>query len=88
MSNPYGWSQPTDDQPAVYFAPPGENIRVSDSADNGFGAYQSLAARGARPGVSMIDATILWLKNWKQLLRTRLTQRVLVGSGPGCSSVR
>lgn len=96
MSNPYGWSQPTDGQPAVYFAPPGENIRISDSADNsapadnGFGAYQSfmdqyqyvpqhdpfarsastfnpfqsLAARGARPGVSMIDATILWLKNW------------------------
>src|SRR5664280_388000 len=96
MSNPYGWSQPTDDQPAVYFAPPGENIRISDSADNsapadnGLGAYQSfidqydnqphydpfapsarafnsfqsLAARGARPGVSMIDATILWLKNW------------------------
>jgi uncharacterized membrane protein YhaH (DUF805 family) len=96
MSNPYGWSQPTDGQPAVYFAPPGENIRISDSADNsapadnGFGAYrsfmdqyqyvpqhdpfarsastsapfQSLAARGARPGVSMIDATVLWLKNW------------------------
>jgi uncharacterized membrane protein YhaH (DUF805 family) len=96
MSNPYGWSQPTDGQPAVYFAPPGENIRISDSADNrapadnGVGAYQSfidqydyqpqddpfapsarafnsfqsLAARGARPGVSMIDATILWLKNW------------------------
>jgi len=90
MSNPYGWSQPTDGQPAVYFAPPGENIRISDSADNGFGAYQSfmdqyqyvpqhdpfarsastfnpfqsLSARGARPGVSMIDATILWLKNW------------------------
>ena len=96
MSNPYGWSQPTDGQPAVYFAPPGENIRISDSADNsapadnGMGAYQSfidqydyqphydpfapsarafnsfqsLAARGARPGVSMIDATILWLKNW------------------------
>ena len=97
MSNPYGWSQPTDGQPAVYFAPPGENIRISDSADNsapadnGFGAYQSfidqydyqppphdpfapsahpfdpfqsLAARGARPRVPMIDATILWLKNW------------------------
>jgi len=96
MSNPYGWSQPTDGQPAVFFAPPGENIRISDSADNsapadnGFGAnqsfmeqydyqpqddpfapsarafnsFQSLAARGARPGVSMIDATILWLKNW------------------------
>jgi hypothetical protein len=28
MSNPYGWSQPTDGQPAVYFAPPGENIRL------------------------------------------------------------
>ena len=97
MSNPYGWSQPTDGQPAVYFAPPGENIRVSDSADNsapadnGFGAYQSfmdqyqyvpqhdpfarsastfnpfqsLSARGARTKVSIIDATILWLKNWR-----------------------
>ena len=96
MSNPYGWSQPTDGQPAVYFAPLGENIRISESADNsapadnGFGAYQSfmdqyqyvphhdpfdrsastfnpfqsLAARGGRPGVSMIDATILWLKSW------------------------
>ncbi len=25
MSNPYGWSPPADGQPAVYFAPPGEN---------------------------------------------------------------
>jgi uncharacterized membrane protein YhaH (DUF805 family) len=51
MSNPYGWSQPSDGQPAVYFAPPGENVRISSphaygSApetpyDNGYGAYRS-----------------------------------------------
>jgi len=99
MSNPYGWSPPTDGQPAVYFAPPGENVVVSASAantagdvpyNNGDGQYQSfmdqyqyvpqhdpfarsantfnpfqsLSARGARAKVSIIDATILWLKNW------------------------
>lgn len=100
MSNPYGWSPPTDGQPAVYFAPPGENVVVSASAantagdvpyNNGYGQYQSfmdqyqyvpqhdpfarsastfnpfqsLSARGARAKVSIIDATILWLKNWR-----------------------
>ena len=95
MSNPYGWSQPTDGQPAVYFAPPGEDIRLTKSeyivspVDYGFGtnqsfidlyAYrphdpfatsagasdpsQSVSARGARRGVSLIEATTLWLKNW------------------------
>ena len=51
MSNPYGWSQPSDGQPVVYFAPPGENVRVSGPPkyssvpeppyDNGYGAYRS-----------------------------------------------
>lgn len=99
MSNPYGWSPPTNGQPPVYFAPPGQRVHVTGSPANvagdlpyhqGFGQYpsfmdtyqpqtddpfgpvqggpnpfQSLSARGARQKVSMVDATMLWLKNWR-----------------------
>ena len=99
MSNPYGWSPPTNGQPPVYFVPAGQRVPVTGSLVNvagdlpyhqGFGQYpsfmdkyqpqtddpfgpvqggpnpfQSLSARGARQKVSMVDATMLWLKNWR-----------------------
>jgi uncharacterized membrane protein YhaH (DUF805 family) len=88
-------------QPAVYFAPPGENVQTAATGpsyaapevpyDNGYGQYRSfmdqyayepplhdpfertprdtnpllsLSARGARQRVTMIEAMILWLRNW------------------------
>jgi uncharacterized membrane protein YhaH (DUF805 family) len=88
-------------QPAVYFAPPGENVHTAAPGpyyaapevpyDNGYAQYRSfrdqhspepvrhdpfgetprdanpflsLSARGARQKVTMIEAMILWLRNW------------------------
>jgi uncharacterized membrane protein YhaH (DUF805 family) len=41
MSNPYGWSPPTNGQPAVYFAPPGQNVPLAAPAayGTGYAAY-------------------------------------------------
>ena len=37
MSNPYGWSPPINGQPAVYFAPPGQNVGVPATSAYGIG---------------------------------------------------
>lgn len=130
MSNPYGWSPSTDGQPAVYFAPPEQQVPIPAASgagrapytngtsnapyagysnapygnttrnaphgngyskapyDKGYGAYPSfmdqyayepppndpfastsafktLSAQGARQKVTMTEAMILWLRNWR-----------------------
>ena len=35
MSNPYGWSPPTNGQPAVYFTPPGQNVGFAPTSAYG-----------------------------------------------------
>ena len=47
MSNPYGWSPPTNGQPAVYFAPPGENLGAA--ATFAFGTGNAPYATGNTP---------------------------------------
>lgn len=132
MSNPYGWSPPTNGQAPVYFSPPAQEFQTASPApyyaapgsayypapetsyyaapvspyyavpeasnyaapdapyDNGYNAYRSfrdqhapqptrdpfaglprssnpflsLSARGARQKVTMVEALILWLRNW------------------------
>lgn len=47
----YGYEPPASDP---FAAPPGA-----------FSPFMSLSARGARPSVSMLDALMLWIKNWR-----------------------
>lgn len=58
MSNPYGWSPPTNGQPAVYFAPPGQAVPIasSDAYGSGNPSYAPAPATYA-PGTSSYGAT-------------------------------
>ena len=76
MSNPYGWSQPTDGQPAVYFAPPGENVVVSASAAilwlKNWNNFSGRASRSEYWGVRIVQLVVQvpWLVFFIGVLQT------------------
>jgi uncharacterized membrane protein YhaH (DUF805 family) len=59
--NGYGSSTSFMDQ--YNYQPPAQNPLTS--SHGGYNPFQSVAARGARQKVTMTEAVILWLRNWK-----------------------